>query len=92
MSGCAAKGWPAGQQHAQDVVEERQQLDIRRCRVRLEGMLEDDRDVELAGSQAAEGAGAADEHVFDHLLLAAEEGRVVGLQARGERRRQECVS
>ena len=75
----------AGQQHAQDVVEERQELDVGRWRVGLEGVLEDDRDVELAGGQAAEGVGAVDEHVFDHLLLAGEEGRVVGLQACGER-------
>lgn len=92
----------SGQEDAEGVVEERDELDVRRRGIGLECVLEDDGDVELGGDQAAQRGCAVDERVFDHVVRAAEErgvarfqqGRQLGGQVdqRGQERAEAHVS
>jgi len=73
-----------GQEDAEGVVKERDELDVRRGGFGLEVVFEDDRDVKLGGGEAAQRGGAVDQDVFDHVALAAEERGVACFQSGGE--------
>ena len=87
--GASASGCAAGQQHIQWVVEEMDELDVGGRGVGFEGVLEDDRDVELGGCECAQGGTAVDEHVFDDVVLPVEELGVARFEPGGELGREE---
>jgi hypothetical protein len=75
---------PGGQEYARRIREELHELDAVGCARGLEGVLEDDREVEVSGDECTQRGGAVDERVLDDDGLGGEELGVALLEERGD--------
>jgi hypothetical protein len=82
------EGVPGRDEQARRVAKERDQLYALGCGVRLEGVLEDDRHVELRRRQTPECRGPVDQLILDHVGLIAKQLGMACLEQRPELCRQ----